>query len=134
VVVLPAGTTLNEVGREQVFPSGTGCVWLVPENQTPDHFELRPVEIPIGSLPPIGRPSCLDPFWLNGLQPIPGDSRPGPPAEDSKLPLTVLAAGTYDVRVWAFDGGREHVKVCASFEVEISGDTTVDVPELEDCS
>ncbi len=134
VVVLPAGTTINEVGREQVFPTGASCVRLVPENEEPEQLESRPIEVPIGRLPPIGQPSCLDPFWLTGLQPISGDSRPGPPADDSKLPLTVLAAGAYDVRAWVFHEGDESKKLCAAFEVEISGDTIVDVPELEDCS
>jgi hypothetical protein len=133
-VVLPAGTTINEVGREQVFPTGAGCVRLVPENEVPEQLGSRPVEVPIGSLPPVGLPGCLDPFWLNGLQPIAGDSRPGLPPDDSKLPLTVLAAGAYDVRAWVFHEGDESKKVCATFEVEISGDTIVDVPELEDCS
>ena len=132
VVVLPAGTTLNEVGREQVFPSGAGCVFLPSQNETADDLESRPVEIPIGSLPPSGTLSCLDPFWLNGLQPLPG-APPGTPADDSTLPLTVLAGGTYDVRVWVFNGGSEHEKLCASFEATIDGDTVVDVPELGEC-
>jgi hypothetical protein len=132
VVVLPSGTTLNEVGREQMFPSGTGCVRLQTENESEGELELRPVEIPIGDLPPLGQPSCLDPTWLNGARPVPG-LPPGPPADDSTLPLTVLAGGTYDVRVWVFNGGSEHEKLCASFEATIDGDTVVDVPELGEC-
>ena len=132
LIVLPAGTTLNEVGREEVFPSGAGCVFLPDQNEAPDDLEARPVEIPIGSLPAAGSSSCLDPLWLNGVQPLPG-SRPGPPAEDSTLPLTVLAAGGYDVRVWVFHGGAEHEPLCATFEVTVDGDTVVDAPELEEC-
>jgi hypothetical protein len=132
VVVLPSGTTLNEVGREQVFPSGRGCLWLQNENERQGELELRPVEIPIGELPLAGQSSCLDPTWLNGAQPVPG-LPPGPPADDSKLPLTVLAGGAYDVRAWVFNGGREHEKLCATFEVTIDGDTVVEVPEVGEC-
>ncbi len=132
VLVLPEGTTLNEVGREQVFPSGVGCVRLGTEGELRPGIEPRLIEIPIGKLPPIGLHGCLDPLWLNGLQPLGGDSRPEAPADDSKLPLTVLAPGIYDVRASALnpDGDR---MLCASFEVRIDGDTIVDLPELEEC-
>ena len=134
LIVLPAGTTINEVGREQVFPSGVGCVRLWPEGQLRPGVETRPVEIPVGKLPPIGLPSCLDPLWLNGLQPLGADSRPEAPPDDSKLPLTVLAPGMYDVRASVFNEAEGDLVLCASFEVRIDGDTIVDLPELEDCT
>jgi len=99
-------------------------------------MEDRPVEIPVGEIPLHGLRNCLDPTWVNGAQPVPGDSGsqiPREPAEDSKLPLTVLAPGDYSVYARASSEGAEYMGLCTSFDVTIDGDTVVDLPELAEC-
>jgi hypothetical protein len=122
-VVVPAGTTLNEVGREQVWPSGGVRTWL-PTADGPQGEEIRalgPVALPIRAVPPNGAFGHLDPYWLAET-----------PVE--RLPLTLLAPGDYDVHVVATGHshqGEDHR--CGRTTVTIDGDTVVDMPELGGC-
>ena len=122
-VLVPAGTTLNEVGRQQVWPSGGTRVWL-PSADDPHGRELRalgPVALPIMAVPATGQFGGLDPDWLAEA-----------PVE--RLPLTLLAPGDYDLRVQAIGHsheGEEHR--CGQTTVTVAGDTVVDMPELGEC-
>ncbi len=122
-VVVPAGTTLNEVGREQVWPSGGVRAW-VPNANGPHGQEIRalgPVALPIMAVPSTGAFGGLDPNWLAET-----------PVE--RLPLAVLAPGDYDVHVQATGHsheGEEHR--CGRTIVTVDGDTVVDMPELAEC-
>jgi hypothetical protein len=122
-VIVPAGTTLNQVGREQVWPSGGVRVW-VPTADDPHGRELRalgPVALPIMAVPSNGALGGLEPNWLAET-----------PAE--RLPLALLAPGDYDVHVQATGHsheGEDHR--CGRTTVTIDGDTIVDMPELEEC-
>ena len=122
-VVLPAGTTLNEVGRQQVWPSGGVMVWL-PGADEPHGREIRalgPVQVPIMAVPANGAFSGLDPGWLAE-------------APHERLPLSLLAPGDYDLRVRVTGHsheGEDHR--CGFSTVRIDGDTVVDMPELGEC-
>lgn len=135
-MALPHGTTLNEVGREEVFPPAAGCVWLWAAQSFPEGLEQRPVELPLGTLPSEGLRECLDPDWLNGAAPIRG-APAGEPAADARLPLAVLAPGIYDVYVSDIRVDSQRNSFCVSFEATVDGDTVIDLPvdlgELEPC-
>jgi hypothetical protein len=135
-MALPHGTTLNEVGREEIFPPAAGCVWLWSERFLPEGVEMRPVELPLGSLPTEGLRSCLDPDWLNGAAPING-APAGEPADDARLPLAVLGPGVYDVYVRGAWEDWGHEGSCVNFEATVDGDTVVDLPvdvgDMERC-
>ena len=121
VVVLPAGTTLNDVGREEVWPAGAAVTWL------PDRAEFghRKLTIPVAALPAGGSPRAFEPHWLFGR-----------PAEDLVRPA-LLAPGAYDVHVsldqWDEEAG-EDVSLCAQFMVSIDGNTVAETPDLESCA
>ena len=122
-VVLPAGTTLNEVGRQQVWPSGGIRVWL-PSADDPYGEEIRslgPVAVPIMAVPANGAFGGLDPGWLAD-------------APFERLPLTPFAPGDYDLRVQITghsEAGEDNR--CGFTTVRIDGDTVVDMPELGEC-
>jgi len=120
IVVLPAGTTLNEVGREQVWPSGGSRTWLEPAGR-PGLDGLGPVALPIMEVPPTGMFGWFDPWWLAE-------------ASDDELPLAVLAPGDYDVHTditgHSHDGEDRR---CGHTTVTIDGPTVIDLPELGDC-
>ena len=121
VVVLPAGTTLNDVGREEVWPAGAALTWL------PDRAEFgrRGLAIPVAALPIGGSPREFEPHWLVGQ-----------PAEDLVRPA-LLAPGTYDVYVsleqWDEEADEDAI-LCAQFVVSIDGDTVAETPDLELCA
>ena len=90
--------------------------------------------VPLAALPPSGNPARLDPGWLAE-----------DPPED-RLPLTLLAPGSYDVRFelnWHVDERDEvpaeatvswgQASLCAQSEVLIDGNTVIDLPELGEC-
>jgi hypothetical protein len=128
VVVLPAGTTLNEVGREQVWPAGATRTWMIDPGFAEERG-TRAVTVPVAELTASGSPRALDPHWL----------AEGPPAD--RLPLAVLAPGAYDVHVQIRvhdppeqdESDRAKNDRCGTFEVTIAGDTIVDLPELGVC-
>ena len=132
IVVLPGGTTLNDVGREQVWPVGATRTWLFGPRETEQEGQgwlAGEVNVPVAELPTSGSPRSLEPRWLAER----------PPAD--RLPLAVLAPGTYDVHVQlaihdppeADETESVRNDRCVSFEVTIAGDTVVDLPELGEC-
>ncbi len=134
VLALPAGTTLNQVGREQVAPSGAACVELAEDRVDPELGE-RPVVLPLASLAPGFQPGCLDAAWLNGEGPAPGQRRGEPPAAE-ELSAVVLARGAYDLRLQAVyhDPEEGAQSRCATLrDVVVDGDTIVDLPVFEEC-
>lgn len=129
VVVLPAGTTLNDVGREQVWPAGATRTWLIDEGTIEEGQTVGEVVVPVAELPATGSARALEPLWLAEGQPA------------NRLPLAVLAPGTYDVHVQIRihdppeqeHSDRAKNDRCGTFEVTIAGDTVVDLPELGEC-
>jgi len=136
VVALPAGATLNEVGRRQLWPAAVVATSL-PAAGSEHARELArqgSALLPLGALPPTGRPTHLDAGWLAE-----------DPPED-KLPLALLPPGLYDLRFelrWHVDESDEvppaatvrwdEASLCAQSEVIIDGDVVVDLPELGEC-
>jgi hypothetical protein len=121
VVVLPTGTTLNDVGREEVWPVGAAVTWL-PEAA---EFGRRVLTIPVVALPAGGSPRAFEPHWLLGQ-----------PAEDLVRPA-LLGPGAYDVYVsldqWD-EEADEDLSLCAQFVVSIDGNTVAEAPDLELCA
>lgn len=123
IVVLPSGTTLNEVGREQVWPSG-GFRGYIEPTDSPNFDQLvrlGAVDLPIMEVPPNGEFGFLDPHWLSE-------------APVGQLPLVVLAPGDYDVHVQLSghsEGGED--RRCGRTTVTIDGDTIVEMPDLGEC-
>jgi hypothetical protein len=128
IVVLPGGTTLNDIGREQVWPVGATRTWLFGSGDEQGRF-MREVGVPVAEFPASGTPRSLDPNWLAER----------PPAD--RLPLAMLAPGVYDVHVQLVihdppeldETASAKNDRCISFEVTIAGDTVVDLPELGEC-
>lgn len=132
IVVLPGDTTLNDVGREQVWPVGATQTWLISPGETEQEGQewlTGEVNVPVAELPASGSPRSLEPHWLAER----------PPAD--RLPLAILAPGTYDVHVQlsihdppeADETESVRNDRCVSFEVTIAGDIVVDLPELGEC-
>ncbi len=130
-VLLPAGTTLDEVGRGDVWPFGVFSLG----RQNPEHIEggderrwaEAPGLVPILPAPPSGTGEVHLRVAIRGDGPW-----------DTFFPDPVpLAAGSYDLRVeeschrWDEDG--ETLR-CGLVTVEVNGDTVVGSPKLEDCS
>lgn len=132
-IVLPEGTTLDQVGRHEVWPSGIVCMrvftpeFVVALEDSHDRERLTgPFPLPVTVLPQTGHhPACYFPFDLRdtlagggGLEPV------------------VLATGTYDLHLEvsiAIDGlvGAEQHR-CLSQQIAVDGDVTVDVPPPTD--
>jgi hypothetical protein len=148
IVVLPGGTTLNEIGLGSVWPVGFGCLWF----DRPLGFEFR-------DAPPEGREGGDAISWrliqeaiAGGGVPVPITPFPADPRDqecawganeylglhDDWIPpeLGALPAGDYDVYVivslWNPEEEVERNR-CAKLTVEVSGETVVEVPPLEDC-
>ncbi|GMQ94168.1 MAG: hypothetical protein BMS9Abin12_1652 [Acidimicrobiia bacterium] len=129
--LLPAGTTLNDVGIGDAWPNGVFSLW----RQNPEYIgggdEQRWAEAP-GLVPILpAPPSGTGEVWLQAH--IQGD---GP--WDTFFPDPVpLASGFYDLRVeegCSREGEDFETLWCGSVAVEVKGDTVVGMPELEDCS
>jgi len=134
VVVLPHGTTLNDLGRGYVWPVGTGCMHNRPLNDEEDRGGVDPearrvilsegVAVPISVFPvSVDGGYCGDPVAYAGFDP----QRTGPD------PI-VLAAGDYDIYLFleAGDDGREAgIRLCTHFTVAVTGDTVATAPLLE---
>jgi hypothetical protein len=124
IVVLPAGTTLNEVGREQVWPSGGFRMGLEPRRDQ-QHIEellrLGAVAVPIVAVPVTGEFGWFDTWWLAE-------------APVKRLPLTLFAPGDYDVYLQLSAHSEEgQDQRCGRTTVTIDGDLVVDSPELGEC-
>ena len=135
-VVLPTGTTLEDVGRHRVWPSGVACMRaFTPEfaeqREEQDGADLEgPFALPVVAFPATGHaPACFVPFGLadalaSGLGPDP----------------VVLAAGSYDVYLEAtisIDGlPAADERRCHHLVVDLDGDVTLEPPpatEWEAC-
>ena len=130
MVVLPHGTTLNDVGIGEVWPVGSGCLGYRPlENFDRDvraTIVSDGVPVPISGFPVTGDVGqCVEASVYLGFE----DHRVSPdPVE--------LAAGDYDiylVRETYVDGDDEDRFLCATLMVSVSGETVVEAPPLEDC-
>ncbi|MFV9673051.1 MAG: hypothetical protein ACNYZH_07465 [Acidimicrobiia bacterium] len=131
-VLLPALTTLDDVGTGDAWPNGGFSFY----RYNPEHFEGDPEArrwaeapgfVPILPAPPSGTGEVG--LWAA----IRGD---GP--WDTFFPDPVpLAAGAYDLRVEEAchrEGEDYEVLRCGVVTIEVNGDTVVEMPELEDCS
>ncbi len=124
IVVLPEGTTLNQVGREEMWPAGGFRTHMEPRRGQPHIEELErlgAVVAPIMEMPPNGAFGHLESWWLHEARP-------------EQLPLTLLAPGDYDVHV-QISGHSDHGedKRCGRTTVTIDGDVVVDMPDLGEC-
>ncbi len=133
-VALPSGTTLDEVGRREVWPSGVVCAQTVtPEfiaarGAGDERDVMRARSLPLLTLPATGRPPHCLPFWASE-----SDDRLGQGAYE---PVT-LAAGVYDLYLEASGdlgdiGAHVADRRCFRQEVEVDGDVEVDVPPATD--
>ncbi len=120
IVVLQAGTTLNEIGREQVWPNGGFRTWLEPSSR-PGIEGVGAIDLPVMEVPPTGVFGWFEPSWLAE-------------ASDDQLPLAVLAPGNYDVHAdITGHSDRGEDRRCGHTTVTIDGPTVIDLPELGDC-
>lgn len=134
-VALPSGTTLDEVGRREVWPSGVVCAQTV----TREFAATRGVEdegeatraraLPLLTLPPTGQPPHCLPPWANE-----SDRRLDQGAYE---PVT-LARGVYDLYLEANTseigdiGAHVAERRCFQQEVEVDGDVEIEVPPATD--
>ncbi len=134
-VLLPVGTTLNDIGRGDVWPSAAARMHLPTVRHIDDPAAVR-LGNESGLVPILGVGSTGSPVRLH-LQ-VDGNR-----AWDASLPDPVpLAAGSYDLRLeeWCLrdehvdDPGPDDMRTrCASITVEIDGDTVVAAPEFGAC-
>ena len=131
-VLLLAGTTLDDVGIGDVWPSGAFSLDRPSHQHVEGDEEARRWAeasglIPILPAPPSGTGEV-------GLRPYFRHDGPW----DTFFPDPVpLAAGLYDLRVQesCHREGEDHESLyCGIVTVEVNGDTVVGMPELEDCS
>jgi hypothetical protein len=131
--LLPAGTTLNDVGRGDIWPSGVFNLARPNIRMLEEGGEQRWVEIPglvpILDMPPAGHGgNRLMSDFANAA------------SWDSAFPApTPLAAGAYDLRIEhacenedAHDEGDMFLR-CGFVTVEVSGATIVKMPVLGAC-
>ena len=132
VVVLPAGTTLNEVGRGEAWPSGAVNLHQTSTRHV-DPRDLANVDtaglVPVLQMPPAG----------TGEVPVFPSVGRGEPWDDRLPEPAYLTPGSYDVHVnrWCVNdesGDEPEDRWCATFTVEVDGDTIVPLPGLEPCS
>jgi len=132
-VLLPAGTTLNDIGRGDAWPSGAFSFGRPNPRDIEQADEQRwarmPGQVPILSMPPSGTS-------LIGFGP---DIRPDGPW-DTRFPDPVaLPTGSYDLRIENIcededaqnDDDVRHR--CGFVAVEVDGATIVEMPELGVC-
>lgn len=134
-VALPSGTTLDEVGRREVWPSGVVCAQTVTREfaatrGVEDEREaMRARSLPLLTLPPTGQPPHCLPSWATD-----SDRRLDQGAYE---PVT-LARGLYDLylEVNPYEPGAigpgTDGRRCFHQEVEIDGDVEIEVPPATD--
>ncbi len=127
--VLAAGTTLNEIGRGEVWPAGlVNFHMAMPRHMEGDHLRwaANPGLVPILAMPASGTGEMMLPphFDHDGTW----DSHFADPVS--------LAAGSYDVVVYqlcASEDSEGEDFWCGSATVDVDGDTVVALPELGEC-
>jgi hypothetical protein len=127
LVVLPGGTTLNEVALGEAWPVGAVCMHYRPLDDIDPNVAAR-IESEGVPLPVMGYPAadgdiaCIDPldYLESGIAP---------------RDLARLPDGPYDVRIQVYTWSEEEgeSRRCAQMSVEVSGDTTVTAPPLGEC-
>ncbi|MEA2022777.1 MAG: hypothetical protein U9N79_00650 [Actinomycetota bacterium] len=132
-VLLPVGTTLNDIGRGDVWPFAGLQMGLPTMRHIDDPAAVRVGSesglVPILAVGSTGSPSRLH-LQVEGNR-----------SWDASFPDPIpLAAGSYDLRLqeWCYrdehvdDPDNEHTR-CASITVEVDGDTVVKAPEFGAC-
>jgi hypothetical protein len=131
-VLLPAGTTLNDVGIGDVWPNGVFSLQRPPRQHVEDDEEARRWAEASGLIPILSGP----PSGSGGVVLGPHIRHDGP--WDTFFPDPVpLAVGLYDLRIeegCQREGEDFETLRCGFVAVEVKGDTVVGMPELEDCS
>jgi len=134
-IALPSGTTLDEVGRHEVWPSGAVCIdsvtaeFAATRGAEDEDQAMRARSVPLLVLPPTGvPPPCLPPWATDS------DGRLG---HGAYVPVT-LAQGVYDLYLEANPeplgaiGLNSDGRRCFRQEVEIDGDVEIAVPPATD--
>ncbi len=126
MALLPAGTTLNEVGRGEVWPSG-GTALGIPSEAQIEGAIVNPGLVPILAYP-----------TTSGLRDLNVDIR-GDGTWDMSFPNpTALEAGRYDLWLQQTclqqpDDDENALRSCAMVSVDVRGETIVDMPEFGEC-
>jgi len=128
IVVLPGGTTLNDIGLGYAWPVGAGCMHYRPLNDEVDPrarlaITTNGVEVPVYAFPgTVDGGACDDALVYAGFE----GERVGPdPIE--------LAAGEYDVYLYRELGDEEgETRLCTTVSVLVSGDTVAEAPPLDE--
>jgi hypothetical protein len=127
MAILPAGTTLNDVGRGDIWPSGGVAVDRPPLAHVDPSMATLPVLVPILAYPTTsGLPGLFIDLHEDGSW-----------AGASVDPI-VLHPGEYDLHVEQAcfqrpDGDEDAVRTCGMASVDVQGATAVDLPELGEC-
>ncbi|MFV1971012.1 MAG: hypothetical protein ACC683_08430 [Acidimicrobiia bacterium] len=130
-VLLPAGTTLNDIGKGDAWPSGVFSLGRQNSEYVEGGEEQRwaqaPGLVPILPAPPSG----------TGEVRLQAHIRPDGPWDTFFPDPVPLAAGSYDLRIEEGcnrEGEDFDTLWCGFVAVKVDGDTVVGMPELEDCS
>ncbi len=132
-VLLPGGTTLNDVGRGETWPSGLFNLHRLDprfvEGEDAQRLARSPGLVPILAMLASGQGEAM----------INPDMRDGG-SWDARFPDPVaLAAGSYDLRLQEMcenEGAQDEDDIairCAFVTVEVDGATIVEMPELGMC-
>ncbi|GMQ86219.1 MAG: hypothetical protein BMS9Abin07_1792 [Acidimicrobiia bacterium] len=133
-VLLPGGTTLNDIGRGDTWPSGMFNLRpLVPrfvEGEAAQRLARSPGLVPVLAMVASGQGGAM----------INADIRDGE-SWDARFPDPVaLAAGSYDLRLQEMCNNEDAQDEddgairCAFVTVEVDGATIVEMPELGVCA
>ncbi len=132
-VLLPAGTTLGEIGRGDAWPVGGvnfGYTWFGDDEGDPQRTR-RASESGLVPILPYGMGG-----GVQGIQ-SPGDSQE---PWDAFFPEPVaLDPGIYDLRIYGEWGDEDcdddscRRESCGSVAIEVNGDTIVQMPEWGEC-
>ncbi len=135
-IALPSGTTLDEVGRREVWPSGAVCIEsITPEfaatrGADDENEAMRARSVPLLMLPPTGSPPVCLQAWAGA-----SDDRF---ARGGVYEPVTLAGGIYDLYLEANPDGLGAIgpdsdgRRCFRQQVEIDGDVEITVPPATD--
>ncbi len=127
MAILPTGTTLNDVGRGDVWPSGGVAVGRPALEHVDPSMGDEAVLVPILAYPTT---SGLFDLWI--------DLRHDGSWMGSSLDPAPLIAGEYDLHVEQAcfvqpDDDEDAVRTCGMGTVDVQGATVMDLPDLGDC-